>query len=87
MKIINDVDVSGCQYYGIEKAEVGNWCSNCQNGRICEHQAGCYFKCWQREMKECALYKQALKHIHSKIKNGLCIELEDFKEITKGLDL
>jgi hypothetical protein len=88
----NDIDVSKCKhyhrYYVIDDCKLEHYCDD--SYLACGEGDECCYRQLQWKIHECEKnkkYHSALNSIKKMLNNGLCIELEDFKEITKDLDL
>ena len=78
--IIDDVDVSGCEYWK-GYCRIASLCDYA--GHLCEVNPNCYYKQLKRKEQECERYKQALIKIEE---IAMCIMDNDLQESSAYYD-
>ena len=76
--MINDVDVSGCEFY-INSKNLEFNCKQTPQSYFCKNQPNCYYKQLKRKEEECEELRDELEWVHG-IKDQLKVENEEFKK-------
>lgn len=84
--MINDVDVSGCEYFssGLGYCTVGLLAND--GTHICECEQNCYYKQLKRKEQECKRLKKFLNEIRYEELSSLDIDLDEYETSARQLD-